>query len=208
MDFSSMFKSGGAAPNNGTPTNDGTHTWSSNPGSPQAGNGSNNYGSLTNRWRNGVIDSGNQAGQSEQNAGGSRNQFLDLLNQDPSKTLESYVNGAMGSFNKAIQGQRESSIQRGIGTGDLGTAYEGSIDSAFQKNIASEAAGLYGKRLDAAGGLYGQDSSNSQNDQNRYLDTLQAQSDQSTQKKNAHNSFLGGLLNTAVGGAKMLMGGG
>jgi hypothetical protein len=170
--------------------------YSSNPGAATAGQGSSNYGSLTNRWRNGVIDAGSQAGQGEQNATGSRNGFLDILNQDPSQTLQAYVNGAMGDFNKSLQSQRESSVQRGIGTGDLGTAYEGSLDSAFQKNIASQAAGLYGTRLNAAQGLYAQDSSNSQNNQNRYLDALTAQSDQSQAKKNAHNSFLSGILGT------------
>ena len=191
-------------PSYGPPTGM-SQTYSSSPGSSQAGAGSTNYGSLTNRWRNGVIDSGNQAGQSESDASGSRNQFLDILNQDPAKTLQSYVQGAMGGFNKSIQDQRESSIQRGIGTGDLGTAYEGSIDSAFQKNIASKAADLYGTRLNAAEGLYGQDSSNSQNNQNRYLDALTAQSDQSQARKNSHNSFLGGLVNTlgTVAGAAL-----
>lgn len=187
--------------------------FNSSPNSPDAGNGSTNYGTITNRNRNGIIDAGNQAGQGEANAGGSRNQFLDLLNQDPSKTLSAYVDSAMGSFNKSLQNQRESSIQRGIGTGDLGTAYEGSLDSAFQKNIAGAAAGLYGKRLDAAQGLYGQDSSNSQNDQNRYLDALTGQNDRNTQQKNSHNSFLGGLISTignvATGGlAGGLFGGG
>lgn len=183
--------------------------FSSNPGSGSVGAGSTGYGSLTNRWRNGVINSGQQAGQSETNAAGSRNQFLDILNQDPAQTLSAYVNSAMGSFNKSLQDQRESSVQRGIGTGDLGTAYEGSLDSAFQKNIAGEAASLYGTRLNAAGNLYGQDSQNSANDQNRYLDTLTAQSDQSQAKKNAHNSFLGGILNTVgtVAGAALKGGG-
>lgn len=170
--------------------------FSFNPGSNDAGLGSSNYGSLTNRWRNGVIDAGTQAGQAETNATSSRNGFLDILNADPAATLKSYIDGAMGDFNKSLQSQRESSIQRGIGTGDLGTAYEGSLDSAFQKNIAAEAGNLYSTRLNAAGNLYGQDSSNSANDQNRYLSTLQAQSDQSQAAKNSHNSFLGGLLGT------------
>jgi len=170
--------------------------YSSAPGAATAGQGSSNYGSLTNRWRNGVIDAGKQAGTAEENAGQSRNQFLDILNQDPAQTLQAYMNGVMGDFNKSLQSQRESSVQRGIGTGDLGTAYEGSLDSAFQKNIAAQAAGLYGTRLNAAEGLYGQDSANSSDSQNRYLDTLQAQSDQSQAKKNAHNSFLGGIINT------------
>lgn len=181
--------------------------FSSNPGSGTVGQGSTGYGSLTNRWRNGVTDSGNQAGQSETNATNSRNGFLDILNQDPSKTLSAYVDSAMGSFNKSLQSQRESSVQRGIGTGDLGTAYEGSLDSAFQKNIAGQAASLYGTRLNAAEGLYGQDSSNSQNNQNRYLDALTAQSDQSQAKKNAHNSFLSGIIGTVGQVAGGLAGG-
>ena len=182
--------------------------FSADPSAPTAGQGSSNYGTLTNRWRNGVTNSGNQAGQSQTDTGQSRNGFLDILNQDPSVALKQYIDGAMGGFNKSIQNQRESSIQRGIGTGDLGTAYEGSLDSAFQKNIAAKAGDLYGTRLNAAEGLYGQDSANNQNNQNRYLDTLTAQSDQSTQKKNSHNSFLGGIIGTIANGAGAALGGG
>ena len=104
-----------------------------------------------------------------QNAAQSRNGLLDILNQDPSKTLGAYVQSAMPDFNKALQGVRENSIARGISTGDLGTSYEGDLASAFQRNIASQAAGLYGTRLGAAGQLYGQDSANALNSSNQYL---------------------------------------
>jgi len=57
--------------------------FSSSPSGGQAGTGSTGYGTLTNRWRNGVIDSGNQAGTQEGNAGQSRSGLLDILNQDP-----------------------------------------------------------------------------------------------------------------------------
>jgi hypothetical protein len=182
--------------------------FNSSPSGGQAGTGSTGYGTLTNRWRNGIVDSGNQAGTAEKNQGDSRNSFLDILNTDPSKTLSAYVQGAMGDFNKSLQSQRESSIQRGIGTGDLGTAYEGSLDSAFQKNIAGQAASLYGTRLNAAQGLYGQDSQNSDNSQNRYLDALTGQRDAEQNAKNSHNSFLGGIIGSVTGAAGAALGGG
>ena len=111
--------------------------------------------------------------------------MLDILNQDPSKTLGAYVQSAMPDFNKALQGVRENSIARGISTGDLGTSYEGDLASAFQRNIAGQAANLYGQRLSGYEGLYGQDQNASQQAQNQYLDLLTGQRDYEEQQKEA-----------------------
>jgi len=127
------------------------------------------YGGGNVREQAGALTSGANAAQQQQNQAGARNTFTDLLNQDPSTILQSYVAGAMPQFMQQLQGVRENAVQRGISTGDLGTAYEGSLASAFQRNIASQAAGLYGTRLGAAGQLYGQDSANALNSSNQYL---------------------------------------
>lgn len=171
-------------------------TYSSNPGAPTVGQGSTNYGSLTNRWRNGVINAGDQAGTSQGNTQQSRNMFMDMLTSDPAKELSAYVAGATPGFEKDLQSQREQNVMRGAGTGDLGTAYEGSIDSAFQRNITAKAGDLLGQQLTAGGQLASLDANVNDANQNRYLDALTAQSDQSQAKKNAHNSFLGGIINT------------
>ena len=127
------------------------------------------YGGGNVREQAGALTSGANAAQQQQNQAGARNTFTDLLNQDPSTILQSYVAGAMPQFMQQLQGVRENAVQRGISTGDLGTAYEGSLASAFQRNIASKAADLYGTRLGAAGQLYGQDSANALNSSNQYL---------------------------------------
>lgn len=176
--------------------------YSSMPNAPTAGQGSTNYGSLTNRWRNGVINAGNQAGTGQDNAAGSRNMFMDMLTADPAKELAAYVAGATPDFQKQLQGQREANVARGAGTGDLGTAYEGSIDSAFQRNITAKAGDLLGQQLTAGGQLASLDAQTNDSNQNRYLDALSAQSDQSQQAKNSKNSFLGGIISTVGNVAK------
>lgn len=154
------------------------------------------YGHGLDRLKGATIAAGDQAQTSDSNQTQSRNGFLDMLNQDPTKELSAYIDASMGSFNKSIQQQRESSVSRGIGTGDLGTSYEGDIDSAFMKDIAGKAADLYSTRLGAEGQLYGQDSQNNANTQNRYLDAITGVTDSQQASKDSKNSFLGGILNT------------
>lgn len=99
------------------------------------------------------------------------------------------VSSAMPSFYQALQGIRESSVRRGISTGDLGTSYEGDLASAFQRNTenatASHASEMY------------------QFGQNNYLDLLSGMQDRQTASDNARRqrrSGLGGALGGLVGG--------
>lgn len=160
------------------------------------------YGGGNVREQAGALTSGANAAQQQQNQAGARNQFESLLGQDPSKVLSSYVAGAMPQFMQQLQGIRANDVQRGISTGDLGTAYEGSLASAFQRNIASQAAGLYGTQLGAAGQLYGQDSANALNSSNQYLGAvgdLQNQWLQQLMQKRAQNNATLGATIGAVG---------
>jgi len=142
-------------------------------------------GSVTNQLTGALGATATGANTGTQNAAQSRNGLLDILNQDPSKTLGAYVQSAMPDFNKALQGVRENSIARGISTGDLGTSYEGNLASAFQRNIAGEAGQLYGQRLSGYEELYGQDQNASQQSQNEYLDLLTGQRDYEEQQREA-----------------------
>lgn len=156
------------------------------------------YGGGNVREQAGALTSGANAQQQQQNQAGARNQFEDLLGQDPSKVLSSYVAGAMPQFMQQLQGVRANDVQRGISTGDLGTAYEGSLASAFQRNITSKAADLYGTQLGAAGQLYGEDSANALNSSNQYLgavgDIQNQWLQQLMQKRAQNNATLGGVI--------------
>lgn len=156
------------------------------------------YGGGNVREQAGALTSGANAQQQQQNQAGARNQFEDLLGQDPSKVLSSYVAGAMPQFMQQLQGIRANDVQRGISTGDLGTAYEGSLASAFQRNITSKAADLYGTQLGAAGQLYGQDSANALNSSNQYLgavgDIQNQWLQQLMQGRAQNNAMLGGII--------------
>src|SRR5574340_306038 len=122
------------------------------------------------------------------NPGQSRNSLLGMLNQDPSQMLSGYVASAMPEFNKALQGIRENAVQRGISTGDLGTSYEGDLASAFQRNIAGEAANLYGQRLGGFENLYGQDIGANNAAENQYLSLLTGQRDYQEQQREANQA--------------------
>lgn len=165
-----------------------------------------NYGSSNDRMKSAALQSGSQADTAAQNEAQSRDTFTGLLNQDPSKVLSAYVAGAMPQFMQQLQGVRENDISRGISTGDLGTAYEGSLASAFQRNIASQAAGLYGTQLGAAQGLYGQDIGNQLGLSNQYLSLLGGIQNQHNQQEAQKQAGLGQWLNTIgqLGGAALM----
>lgn len=143
-----------------------------------------------------------------QNAAADRNRYLDILNggQNALNTsISSAVNSAMPSFNKNLEGVRESAVRRGMSTGDLGTSYEGDVASAFQKNIANAAGGqamnLFNTEAGGAGNLYNAD-------QNQYLDLLsgnrdydQAQQNVKNQKQSSLFGGLGALIGNHYGGA-------
>lgn len=160
------------------------------------------YGNVGQQLGTALNATSSQATQGQNNATQSRNGFLDMLSQDPSQILGSYVSSAMPEFNKALQGIRENSIQRGISTGDLGTSYEGDLASAFQRNIAGEAANLYGQRMSGYENLAGLDQNANQNNQNRYLDLLTGQRDYEEQKREAdqaNKSSLFGSIGNVLG---------
>lgn len=151
--------------------------------------------------------------QGEANAGQSRQAFIDSLNggQDALDTsIKSAMSSAMPEFSKAMQGVQETEISRGVGTGGLGTSYEGDLESAFQRNIAnaagSQALGLYGEKLQGENSLYGTDTEAASQGRNRYLDLLTGQRDYDTAQQNAKNKrksglfgFLGGLAGGVIG---------
>lgn len=137
------------------------------------------------------------------NATADRNRYLDILNGGQSAldtSISSAVNSAMPSFNKNLEGVRESAVRRGISTGDLGTSYEGDLASAFQKNIAnaagSQAMNLFNTESGAAGNLYG-------SEQNQYLGLLSGQQQYEENQQNAKkakSSALFGGLGSLIGG--------
>ena len=165
-----------------------------------------NYGSSNDRMKSAALQSGSQADTAAQNEAQSRDTFTGLLNQDPSKVLSAYVNGAMPQFLQQLQGVRENAISRGISTGDLGTANEGSLASAFQRNIATQAAGLYGTQLGAAGQLYGQDMGNQLGLSNQYLSLLGGIQNQHNQQEAQKQAGMGQWLSAIgqLGGAALL----
>lgn len=164
------------------------------------------YGSSNDRMKSAALTSGQQADTAAANEGQSRNEFMGLLNQNPSDVLSAYVSGAMPQFLQQLQGVRANDVSRGISTGDLGTAYEGSLASAFQRNITSQAAGLYGTQLGAAGQLYGQDVGNALGQQNQYLSLLGGIQGQHNQQEAQKQATLGGILGAIgnLGGAALM----
>lgn len=156
-----------------------------------------------NRTKQSIMDLGSQQQGLTGNANADRNQFLGMLNGGEDY-LKSLVSAAMPEFNQRLQGIRENAIARGISTGDLGTSYEGDLASAFQNNLANQAAGLYTTQLGAAQGLYGQDLSREASGRSSYLDLLTGRlSLEEAKKESAKNrkaALTSGILG-AVGGA-------
>lgn len=58
------------------------------------------------------------------------------------RSLQAGVSAAMPGFQDELQGIRESAIRRGVDLGDIGTRNEGSLASAFQRNIANTAGSM------------------------------------------------------------------
>jgi hypothetical protein len=71
-------------------------------------------------------------------------------------SVNAAVSSAMPQFQDQIQGLRESAINRGVQYGDIGTRNEGSLASAFQRNLAnlagSQSMQLYQTALDQRAG--------------------------------------------------------
>lgn len=151
-----------------------------------------------NRTKQSIMDLGNAQTGLTGNANSDRNQFLSLLNGG-GDYLKSLVSQAMPEFNSRLNGIRENAIARGISTGDLGTSYEGDLASAFQRNLANQAAGLYTTQLGAAQNLYGQDISREQANQNNYLDLLTGRLSFEESKKQAAKDRKAALANGFLG---------
>lgn len=128
------------------------------------------------------------------------NSLLSQL-QDPNygqdqlaKTTQATVQNALPGFMQNMQGLKESEIQRGISTGDLGTSFEGDLTSAFQRNIASSVAGQ-------AANMFNQRNQMLMGGEQDQLDREQAAQNNASQRK-------GGLLSGLLGAAGMALGGG
>lgn len=165
------------------------------------------YNPTNNYYKQAVNATGAQANQAGANAQDTRSSLTALLS-DPTQALTGMVNAALPQFNQELQGVRENAIRRGISTGDLGTSEEGTLASAFQRNIAGQAAGLYGTQVNALGNLYGEDTGAQQADMNRYTQMLSGQRDYvtqqdqlSAQKKSGLLGGVGGLLGSVLGAA-------
>lgn len=71
--------------------------------------------------------------------------------QDAAKQgINSLVSAAMPQFQDELQGIRESAIRRGVDLGDIGTRNEGTLASAFQRNIANTAGQLASQNYQTA----------------------------------------------------------
>jgi hypothetical protein len=132
-----------------------------------------------------------------------RNKFLDILNGGQgalNTSARAAVSSAMPEFQHQLQGVRESAIRRGASNGDLATSYEGDLASAFDRNltnsIGSQAAGLYGTQVGAAGQL-------AQNSGNSYLDLIAGNRDAKQAQDNNKSDFLSSLIGAGaqLGGA-------
>src|SRR5690606_7051910 len=101
--------------------------------------------------------------------------------------------------------------RRGIGTGDLGTTYEGNLASAFQQNIADavaqQALGLYGQRLGAAGNLLGLESGREVESRNTYLDIIGNMVEGDRANKANKQAMIGGALGGLFNLGGMALGG-
>ncbi len=153
-----------------------------------------------NRTKQSIMDLGGQQAGLTGAANADRNQFLQMLNGG-GDYLKSLVSQAMPEFNTRLNGIRENAIARGISTGDLGTSYEGDLASAFQRNLANQAAGLYTTQLGAAQNLYGQDISREQANQNSYLDLLTGRLSFEEQKRQAAKDRKAALAQGVLGAA-------
>lgn len=124
----------------------------------------------------------------------------DALNE----SVRSSVSSAMPDFRRQMQGVQETEIARGVGLGELGTSYEGDLESAFQRNISNaagaQALNLYNTKLGAASSAY-------ESGENRYLSLLSGNRDYETAMENQNRKRKSGLMGALGGLAGGLIGG-
>ena len=103
--------------------------------------------------------------------------------------MKAAVDAAMPAFQDQLQGIRESAIRRGVDLGDIGTRNEGTLASAFQRNIANVAgAGAERNYQTALDRLYG------------YRDYRTAQDNAKAERRAAGLGAVAGLAGMALGG--------
>lgn len=105
------------------------------------------------------------------------------------QTAGSFLNQAMPELRQKLQTTREDAIRRGVSTGDLGTTYEGNIESAFQQNLSNTLGGM------AMQGY--------ENNRNRYLDLLTGQIDRADSNRNAKNNMWSSIAGNGMMAAAM-----
>jgi hypothetical protein len=109
----------------------------------------------------------------------------DSVNQGTKAALDS----AMPGFQDDLQGIRESAIRRGVDLGDIGTRNEGTLASAFQRNIANVAgAGAQQNYQTALDRLYG------------YRDYKTAQDNAKAERRSAGLGAVAGIAGSVLGG--------
>jgi hypothetical protein len=104
-------------------------------------------------------------------------------------SMNAAVSSAMPGFQDELQGIRESAIRRGVDLGDIGTRNEGTLASAFQRNMANTAGSM------------------AQNNYQTALDRLYGFRDWQTAKDNAKAERRGATIGAIAGGVGMLAGG-
>ena len=103
--------------------------------------------------------------------------------------MKAAVDSAMPAFQDQLQGIRESAIRRGVDLGDIGTRNEGTLASAFQRNMANTAGSMAQQNYQTA------------------LDRLYGFRDWQTAKDNAKAERRAGTIGAIAGGLGMLAGG-
>lgn len=105
------------------------------------------------------------------------------------RSLQAGVSAAMPGFQDELQGIRESAIRRGVDLGDIGTRNEGSLASAFQRNIANASGQMAGQNYQTAlDRLYG------------YRDYRTMQDNQKAERRAGGLGAVAGLAGTVLGG--------
>ena len=103
--------------------------------------------------------------------------------------MKAAVDSAMPAFQDQLQGIRESAIRRGVDLGDIGTRNEGTLASAFQRNMANTAGSMAQQNYQTA------------------LDRLYGFRDWQTAKDNAKAERRAGTIGAIAGGLGTLAGG-
>lgn len=103
-------------------------------------------------------------------------------------TAGAFLSSAMPQFRNDLQLTREDGQRRGIGTGDLGTSFEGDLTSAFQRNLSNTLGGLA--------------SSGYENRRNRILDIISGKVGSAQDELDSTQNLWGG-----IGGGLLSLGG-